>query len=122
MSGQASSRRRTGITVAQVATSLTRSSRRITRRRRTPQAKGHEAMTATTNPATRKSLTLNRPVKNTLDGSTVVQAKRSPQVHVLPDGTTVTLCNINTAKWAEQVTVEDGAKVTCPLCAKALKA
>lgn len=78
---------------------------------------------ATTMPAERKRgpLTLDRPVKNTLTGSTVVQAKRSPQVHVLPAGATRTLCNIDTSKWADSTTIEDG-KITCPVCAKALKA
>ena len=77
--------------------------------------------TPTTTPAGRR-LTLDRPVKNTLADSILVQAKRSPQVHVLPDGATVTLCNIDTAKWREQAEVADSAKVTCPICAKQLKA
>ena len=50
-----------------------------------------------------------------------MQAKRSPQVHVLPADATRTLCNIDTTKWVESVDVDPDAKVTCPLCAKAMK-
>ena len=74
-----------------------------------------------TDPATRRPLTLTRPVKNTLPASSLVQAKRSPQVHVLPADATRTLCNIDTTKWVESVDVDPDAKVTCPLCAKAMK-
>jgi hypothetical protein len=79
-------------------------------------------MTRTTEPATRRPLTLARPVRNSLDGSTVVQAKRSIQRHVLPADTTLTLCVIDTAKWVERVDVDANAKINCPLCAAALKA
>jgi hypothetical protein len=68
----------------------------------------------------RKPLTLKKPVANTLDGTTIVKAKRSPQRHVLPKGEKVTLCRIDTAKWAAQDDVTE-TTVTCPLCAEALK-
>jgi hypothetical protein len=79
-------------------------------------------MTVPTNaPAAARRLTLSKPVKNTLDGSTVVKATRSPQSHVLVSGETVTLCAIDVSKWAAQAELQADAKVTCPLCAKALK-
>ncbi len=75
----------------------------------------------TTERKPRGPLTLKRPVKNTLDGSSLVQAKRSQQIHVLPADQTRTLCNIDTAKWSDEPTVHETGKVTCPLCAKAMK-
>ena len=78
---------------------------------------------ATTTPAERKRgpLVLDKPVKSTLTGATVVQAKRSQQRHVLPADTTTTLCGINVTKWAEQADV-DAATTNCPPCASAVKA
>ena len=59
-------------------------------------------MSDTTAPAAtapkRASLVLAKPIKNSLPGSTLVQAKRSPQVHVLPAGATRTLCAIDVGK------------------------
>jgi hypothetical protein len=69
----------------------------------------------------RKPLTLRRPVKNTLDGSTLVRAARGQQRHVLPAKAMTTLCGIDTGKWVELVDVT-GEKVNCPPCAAALKA
>jgi hypothetical protein len=77
-------------------------------------------MSSTTTNA-RKPLTLKKPVANTLDGSTIVKAKRSPQRHVLPKGKTVTLCRIDTGKWAAKDEATE-TTVTCPLCAEGLKA
>jgi hypothetical protein len=81
-------------------------------------------MTTTDPAAARKPrgpLTLNRPVKLTLDGATLAKATRSQQIHVLPAGEATTLCSIDTTKWAQPDDVEANAKVTCPLCAKAMK-
>jgi hypothetical protein len=84
------------------------------------EAKGRRPMsTPTIAPTVRRALILRGPVKNTLGGSTVVQAKRSPQRHVLPASTTTTLCGIDTGTWVERADVDVDAKVTCPLCAKA---
>jgi hypothetical protein len=79
-------------------------------------------MSTTSNAAARRPLTLSKAAKNTLEGSTLVKASRSPQVHVLPAGKTRTLCAIETTKWASQPTVIEDGKITCPLCAEALKA
>jgi hypothetical protein len=57
-----------------------------------------------------------------LDGSTIAKSKRSPQFHVLPAGTTTTLCAIDTARWSAPDEVPAGAKVNCRLCADQLKA
>ena len=78
--------------------------------------------TETTERKPRGPLVLARPVKNSIAGSTVVKATRSRQIHVLPSDASVTLCGINTERWAEQVDVDADAKVTCPLCGKAMKA
>lgn len=78
-------------------------------------------MSSTTTNA-RRPLTLKKAVANTLDGSTIVKAKRSPQRHVLPAaGATVTLCGIDSSKWAGQDEVSD-TTVNCPPCGEALKA
>lgn len=69
----------------------------------------------------RGPLTLTRPVKLTIEGATLVQAKRSPQIHVLVADKATTLCNINTAKWVERVDVPADARINCPVCAKMLK-
>ncbi len=76
---------------------------------------------ATTPPAKRAPLVLAKPIRNTLEKSTLVQAKRSPQVHVLLKGANRTLCAIDVSKWVEMTTIEDG-KISCPVCASALKA
>lgn len=77
---------------------------------------------ATTTPAKRASLVLAKPIRNTLEGSTLVQAKRSPQVHVLLAGAKLTLCRIDTSRWNERVDVAGDAKVSCPVCGAAMKA
>ncbi len=70
---------------------------------------------------TRGPLTLDKPVKNTLEGSTLVKAARSQQVHVLPADAKLTLCRIDVSKWSEKTDV-DAATTNCPVCASALKA
>jgi hypothetical protein len=77
---------------------------------------------STTATTKRAPLALAKGVKNTLDGSTIVQAKGSVQRHVLAAGSETTLCRINTAKWSAKAEVADDATVSCPLCADALKA
>jgi hypothetical protein len=79
-------------------------------------------MSTPTTPAARRPLTLAKPVQNTIDGATVVQAKRSPQRHILPTGSTTTLCGIDVTKWAAQADVDADAKTNCPLCVKAMRA
>ena len=49
--------------------------------------------------AQRRPLVLDKPVRNSLADATTVAATRSQQLHVLPAGTTRTLCNIDTVKW-----------------------
>jgi hypothetical protein len=78
--------------------------------------------TPTTAPAATRGPLTTKPVKNTLDGSTIVRATRSPQFHVLPAGETVTLCQIDVTKWSAQADVAEDAKVNCPPCVKAMRA
>ena len=76
-------------------------------------------MSTTTN--ARKPLVLPKGVKNTVEGSTLVRSGKGKQVHVLPAGSTRTLCGIESTKWSETVAV-DGTTTNCPVCAEALKA
>jgi hypothetical protein len=76
---------------------------------------------SSTTKSERKPLVLSKAVKNTLDRSTIVKAKRSQQRHVLPAETSRTICGIDTARWSEHDEVTE-TTVTCPLCAEQLKA
>jgi hypothetical protein len=76
---------------------------------------------SSTTTTTRKPLVLAKAVRNTLDWSTIVKAKRSQQRHVLLAASTRTLCGIDTAKWRERDDVSE-TTVTCPVCAAELKA
>lgn len=70
----------------------------------------------------RRPLTLAKPVKNTLEDSTLVKAKRSPQRHVLPAGSERALCGVNPSGWAATDEEFTETTVNWPFCADALKA
>lgn len=86
----------------------------------TPQAADatRRSATTTTNPRV-----LAEPVKVKLSkGERILRSNRGPQTHLVADGETLTVCDIDSAGWTEAEDVSKAREVTCPICAKRIAA